>query len=175
MSDPRYPIGDLKLKSGPLTAAERTALISQIRELPDRLESAVRGLSPQQLATPYRDGGWMVRQVVHHLADSHMNAYVRTKLALTEDKPTVKPYDESLWAELSDARSEDVTNSLHLVRALHTRWVKCLDALRPEDFARKFVHPEAGTQDIDWILQLYGWHSRHHVAQITALKERMRW
>ncbi len=175
MPDARYPIGNLELKSGPLTAAERKELISLLRALPDRLEAAVRGLSPQQLATPYRDGGWMVRQVVHHLADSHMNAYVRTKLTLTEDAPTVKPYDESRWAELTDARSEDIAISLGLVRALHTRWVQCLDTLRPEDFVRKLVHPEQGTRNIDWILQLYGWHSRHHVAQITTLRERMGW
>ncbi len=175
MPDPRYPIGPLQLKSGPLSDAERKAFISNIRTLPDRLEAAVRGLTPKQLATPYREGGWMVRQIIHHYADSHMNAYVRCKLALTEDQPTVKPYDQSLWAELSDARSEDITVSLQLVRALHTRWTQMLDSLRPEDFVRRFNHPEEGTRDLDWILQLYGWHSLHHVAQINALKERLGW
>ncbi len=175
MTDPRYPLGTVQFKTGPLSMGERKELISHIRALPDRLEEAVRGLTPTQLATPYRDGGWMVRQVVHHLADSHLNAYIRCKLAATEDTPTIKPYDGDLWAELSDGRSEDIAVSLQIVRALHSRWAQFLESLRPEDFQRKFIHPESGTHDLDWILQMYGWHGRHHVAQITALRERMSW
>ncbi len=175
MSDPRYPIGKAAFKPGQLTAAERRELISHIRSMPEKLEAAVHGLSDQQLATPYREGGWQICQVVHHLADSHMHAYVRCKLAATEDKPTIMTYDGNLWAGLGDARSVDVAPSLHLVRSLHARWSQFFDALRPEDFGRTFVHPERGILDIDWMLQLYGWHSRHHVAQITTFRERMSW
>jgi len=132
-------------------------------------------LSEQQLDTPYRDGGWTVRQVVHHMPDSHMNSYVRLRLALTENEPIIKPYVEHLWADLYDARTAPIAVSLALLEALHQRWVMLLRSLKPADFSRTFRHPENGVRTIDWLLQLYAWHGRHHVAHITSLRERMKW
>lgn len=174
MTDPRYPVGTFQPKER-ITADERSALIGAIADTPARLSAAVSGLTDARLDTPYREGGWTVRQVVHHLPDSHLNAYVRLKLTLTEEHPTVKPYEESLWAELHDAKTLPIAPSLQLLASLHERWIGCLRSLRPEDFARTFRHPESGVRNLDWLVQLYGWHGRHHVAQITALRERMGW
>lgn len=174
MTDPQYPIGKLQRKAS-LSGDDRLGLVQQIDDAPSRLREAVADLSSEQLDTPYRPGGWTVRQVVHHLSDSHMNAYVRMKLAVTESQPAIKPYSEKLWAELSDARTFAVEPSLALLESLHQRWVAFLTSLRPEDFLRTLMHPEHGIISIDFLLQLYAWHGRHHVAQITALKERMSW
>ena len=169
-----YPIGKFK-PEGPLTFAQREHLIGEIEETPARLRAAASGLSDARLDTPYREGGWTVRQVVHHLADSHMNSYVRFRLALTESEPTIKPYDQALWAELHDARTAPVELSLALFEALHQRWVLLLKSLEAADFARTFRHPERGTMTLDQNLALYAWHGRHHVAHITSLAERMGW
>jgi hypothetical protein len=172
--DLRYPIGKLERVSS-LTPDERRVAIEQIAQTPGLLSAAVAGLTAQQLDTPYRDGGWTVRQVVHHIADSHMNAYVRFKLALTEQEPTIKPYDEKLWAALPDATAP-IEISLALLAALHQRWVPLLRSMKPEDFARTLRHPEMNaTITLDGNLRIYSWHGRHHVAHITALRERKGW
>jgi uncharacterized damage-inducible protein DinB len=172
--DLRYPIGEFKRAAKP-TEEHRGYFISAIAEMPARLASAVAGLSPQQLDTPYRPGGWTVRQLVHHVPDSHMNAYVRFKLALTEDEPTIKPYNEALWAELADSERTPPEVSLALLENLHYRWVQLLRSLGPADWTRKFRHPEMGTMTLDDVLALYAWHGRHHVAHIVALRERNGW
>jgi len=173
-TDLSYPIGKFK-PEGPLTFAQREHLIGEIEETPARLRAAASGLSDARLDTPYREGGWTVRQVVHHLADSHMNSYVRFRLALTESEPTIKPYDQALWAELHDARTAPVELSLALFEALHQRWGLLLKSLEAADFARTFRHPERGAITLDQNLALYAWHGRHHVAHITSLAERMGW
>ena len=151
-------------------------MLDIIAVAPERMRSAVAGLDESQLDTPYRDGGWTVRQVVHHVPDSHLNAYLRLKFALTESTPTIKPYDEAEWAKLDDVRVTPIEVSLSLLESLHTRWVGLMRALRPEDFRRGFKHPEHdGTQTLDWLVAMYAWHSRHHVAHITSLRERMGW
>ncbi len=172
--DLRYLIGKFNWE-GPATADERRSLIDQIEAAPARLRAAVMGLSPAQLDTPYRDGGWTVRQVVHHVPDSHMNAYVRFKLALTEEEPTIKPYDEARWAQLSDSRLTPLETSLTLLDSVQERWIVLLRSLGASDFARKFRHPERGVMTLDETLALYAWHGRHHVAHITSLRERMNW
>lgn len=174
MSDLRYPIGRFAADPG-VTEEKRRRWIGEIADTPERLRAAVDRLSAEQLDTPYRPGGWTVRQVVHHLPDSHLNAYVRVKLALTEAAPTVKPYDETAWAELADGRTAPVEISLALIESLHRRWILVLRALSPGDFARTFRHPDWGTVNLDWVLQQYAWHGRHHVAHITSLRERMGW
>ena len=146
-----------------------------MNEHPAELRAAVHGLSPEQLDTPYRLEGWTVRQVVHHLPDSHMNSFIRFKLALTEEEPTIKPYDEDLWARLGDVRNTPVEVSLRLLESLHQRWVVLLRSLGDEDWPRKFRHPELGVMSLERNLALYAWHGRHHVAHITALRERMGW
>jgi len=156
-------------------AGIRTANMHTLRLLPQRLTAAVAGLSDHQLDTPYREGGWTVRQVVHHLADSHANAYVRCKLALTEDWPTIKPYDQAAWAELSDSRWLPIDVSLSFLSALHQRWVALFESLSDEDFRRGYNHPESGRQNLAHVLALYDWHSRHHTAHITSLRARMGW
>jgi uncharacterized damage-inducible protein DinB len=174
MNDPRYPIG--KFQAPPaFDPALRAACIQQIEEAPARLRDAVGGLSERQLDHPYREGGWTVRQVVHHLPDSHMNSYVRFKLAVTEDEPTIKPYDEAQWAKLPDAATADVEISLVLLEALHRRWVLFLRSLSVAQLSRAFRHPELGTVSLDQGLALYAWHGRHHVAHITTLRDRMGW
>jgi uncharacterized damage-inducible protein DinB len=174
MADPRYPIGRAEILPE-LTAERRAELIAQVAATPAQLRDAVAGLDDAQLDTPYREGGWTVRQVAHHLPDSHMNAYVRFKLALTEDEPTIKPYEEAAWAELADSRLP-VEPSLRLLDSLHVRWVALLRSMTPEQFGRCFVHPEHGRAlTLEQTLQIYGWHGRHHVAQITGLRERMGW
>jgi hypothetical protein len=152
----------------------RAAHLQTLRLLPERLRAAVAGLSDAQLDTPYRDGGWTVRQVVHHLPDSHMNCYVRFKLALTEDWPTIKGYDEGAWANLLDSRMP-VEVSLDLVGALHGRWVALLENLSEDDFQKGYEHPQMGRQNLAQVLALYDWHSRHHTAHITRLRDRLSW
>ncbi len=174
MADLRYPVGKFET-DGKLSDAQRRDLIEGIAQTPAKLRAAIRGLSPEQLDTPYRPGGWTVRQVVHHVPDSHLNAYVRLKLALTEDVPTIKPYEQDRWAELEDARVTPVDVSLSLLDALHQRWVSLLRALDSADFARAFRHPELGVVTLDHQLALYEWHGRHHIAHITSLRERMGW
>ena len=174
MADFSYPIGRFSFP-GSSTPAQRRQWIDEIAEAPARLRAAVAGLSPEQLDTPYRPAGWTVRHVVHHLPDSHINSYVRFKLALTEEEPTIKPYDEALWAELADTRATPVEVSLTLLDSLHGRWVPLLRSLSETDFARQFRHPELGIVRLDRNLALYAWHGRHHVAHITSLRERMGW
>ncbi len=174
MSDPRYPIGKFQMSDHP-DDTMRIEFIQRIANTPSEVKAAVLGLTEKQLDTPYREGGWTVRQVVHHLPDSHINSYVRFRLALTEDEPTIKPYVEHLWAELYDARTAPVALSLQLLEALHDRWVVLLRSLKPSDFSRTFRHPEHGARNLDWLLQLYAWHGRHHVAHITSLREKMKW
>jgi uncharacterized damage-inducible protein DinB len=172
--DSRYPIGKYAPKPA-LTPEERLAAIDQIDGAPGRLRAAVAGLAPSQLATPYRPGGWTIAQVVHHLADNDMNAFVRFKLALTESEPVIKPYDQAGWAELTDGRDAALEPSLALFDSLHRRWTQLLRAMRPEDFARALNHPERGRVTLDHMLGMYAWHDLHHIAQITALRERMGW
>jgi hypothetical protein len=171
--DPRYPIGKFE-RPAAATAELRSEWLDTLEALPARLRAAVAGLSEEQLDTPYRPGGWTVRQVVHHVADSHMNSFIRFRLALTEEEPTVKPYNEAKWALLKDAELP-VEVSLKLVDGVHHRMVVMLRSLSPEDFERKFRHPQLGLMDLNGNLALYAWHGRHHVAHITALRDRMGW
>jgi len=171
--DPRYPIG--RFRSNPdLSPEARPAQIQTLRQLPESLKAAVAGLSDAQLDTPYRDGGWTVRQVVHHVADSHANSYVRFKLALTEDWPTIKPYDEAAWANLKDS-GLPIDVSLALLGAVHTRWIALLESMTDADFERGFNHPESGRQNLAKALAIYDWHSRHHTAHISGLRTRKGW
>lgn len=172
--DLRYPIGEFKFEA-PLTDVERQTCIDIIEQTPAQMRKAVAGLDENQLNTPYRPEGWSVRQVVHHVPESHLNSYLRFKLALTEDEPTIKPYFEDRWAALDDAREAPIELSLDLLEALHRRWVWFLRSLQPEDFQRSFRHPELGMVSLDKNLALYAWHGRHHVAHITSLRERMGW
>ncbi len=172
--DLRYPVG--KFSFDPALSAEmRRALIGQIAAAPGALRTAVSGLDHRQLETPYRPEGWTVRQVVHHVPDSHMNAYVRFKLGLTEDTPTIKPYDEAAWARVADTARTPVDVSLTLLDALHHRWVVLLESLAEKDFARALVHPDHGPVTLGWMLQLYAWHGRHHAAHVTELRKREGW
>lgn len=177
--DLQYPIGKFRWnRSGEgllSNEAERQQWLAEIAEAPARLRAAVKGLTEAQLDTPYRPVGWTVRQVVHHLADSHMNAYVRFRLALTEDQPTIKPYKEALWAELGDARTAPVDLSLTLFDTLHQRLVMLLRSRKPEDFARGIKHPELGDVTLEKYLAMYAWHGKHHVGHITSLRERSGW
>jgi hypothetical protein len=171
--DLRYPVG--RFRPHAPEPARRAANIADIAALPQTIRAAVAGLDDHQLDTPYRPGGWSVRQVVHHVADSHMNALIRLKLALTEDGPTVKPYDENAWAALADVRLP-IDTSLAIIDGVHMRWSALNAALTDADAGRLWTHPEHGkTFTIDWLLQNYGWHSRHHVAHITALRARQKW
>jgi len=175
MNDPRYPIGQFHVRKRALLPMDHAEMTGMIADCPRNMRAAVAGLSEQQLDTPYRDGGWSVRQVVHHVPDSHLNAYVRLKLALTEEEPTIKPYDEVRWAELEDTRKVPIDVSLSLLDSLHTRFVAVLESMSEDDFKRKLTHPDHGLVDLDWLLQLYAWHSRHHVAHITSLRARNGW
>jgi hypothetical protein len=171
--DLRYPVG--RFTPSPGAAEARRLAIEQIAALPVRMLDAVARLNEAQLDTPYRPGGWTVRQVVHHVADSHMNGFNRIKLALTEENPTIKPYDEKAFAELADTRLP-IEVSLDLLTALHARWVALYEGLREEQFARTFIHPDyPEPQTLDRHVQMYAWHSRHHVAHITALRARQGW
>jgi uncharacterized damage-inducible protein DinB len=174
MEDLQYPIGKFDFK-GPSTAEQRRRWIETIAQAPNELRYALQGLNAEQLDTPYRPGGWTIRQVAHHLPDSHMNSYVRFRLALTEDEPVIKSYQEDRWAELPDARTAPVETSLQLLDALHERWTLLLLSLTEADFSRTFRHPELGLISLERNLALYAWHGQHHVAQISALRTRMDW
>ena len=174
MIDLRYPIGKFKYEESP-TKDQKQKYLDDIERAPANLRAAVKDLSDQQLDTPYRAEGWTVRQVVHHVPDSHLNAYVRFKLALTEDEPTIKPYAEDRWAELADTQTTPVEVSLAMLDSLHDRWVRLLRSLTPEQWKREFRHPELGAMPLEKNLALYAWHGRHHVAHITGLRERNGW
>lgn len=169
----RYPIGRFT-PPAESTPELRAAYIEAIRSLPRQLREAVAGLNDAQLDTPYREGGWTVRQVVHHLGDSHANAFIRLKLALTEDWPAIKPYDQAAWARLPDSLMP-IATSLVFIEALHTRWTALLKAMRELDFQRGYNHPETGRQNLAAVLALYAWHGRHHTAHITGLRQRLGW
>ncbi|TCZ79898.1 putative metal-dependent hydrolase [Paenibacillus albiflavus] len=172
MSNLQYPIGKFQ-HEGAVTQAELESWIQVLDQLPQRLSRAVEGLNDEQLELPYHDGGWTIRQVVHHLADSHMNCYIRFKLALTEDHPTIKPYMEKSWAELSDSKAP-VSVSISLFEAIHTRWVFLLQSMSSEGFDRTFYHPVYDqTYSLGIALGMYAWHGQHHVAHITSLRERL--
>ena len=173
-SDLRYPIGKFSY-DGPLNEDRKHAFLDDIARTPANLRTAVKGLTEAQLDTPYRPGGWTVRQVVHHVPDSHLNSYVRFKLALTEDEPTITPYAEDRWAELADTKATPVEVSLTLLESLHDRWVRLLRSLVPEDWKRTFCHPALGTMTLEKTLALYAWHGRHHVSHITSLRDREGW
>jgi uncharacterized damage-inducible protein DinB len=173
LEDLRFPIGRFRSPASSV-AGVRAAQIETLRLLPERLRAAVSGLDDAQLDTPYREGGWTVRQLVHHIADSHANAYIRCKLALTEDWPTIKPYDEAAWAKLADSRLP-IEPSLALVDALHGRWVALFESLSEEDFQKGYEHPQQGRQTVAKALAIYDWHSRHHTAHITNLRARQGW
>jgi uncharacterized damage-inducible protein DinB len=172
--DLSYPIGKFECPKS-ITPEMRAQWIGEIEAAPAWFRAAIQGLTEQQLDTPYRPGGWTVRQVVHHVADSHLHSYIRFRLALTEDQPTIKPYDQAKWAELPDARTAPVETSLQLIDSLHQRWVLLLRSMSDADFARTFLHPERGVMRLDINLAMYAWHSRHHRAHITGLRERMGW
>jgi hypothetical protein len=172
--DMRYPIGHFTWR-GTNAPDQRSRYIEEIASAPENLRLAMSGLSADQLDTPYRPDGWTVRQVVHHIPDSHMNSYVRFKLALTEDKPKIKPYDEALWAKLEDVTKTPVDVSLGLLEQLHQRWVTLLLSIPAEEWSRTFIHPDLGEVSLDRNLALYAWHGAHHIAHITSLRERMGW
>ena len=172
--DLRYPIG--KYIAQPFSDKQLQEWLIDIRFLPQHLENAILNLDEQQLDTPYRPEGWTVRQVVHHVADSHMNAYIRFKLGLTENNPTIKPYDEVAWAKMKDTAVTPINVSLTILHALHTRWMEVLNDIKAEEWERTVIHPEHGKQMTLWyLLGMYAWHSRHHTAHITSLRERMGW
>jgi len=172
--DPRYPIGHYQAPST-INPDNRAAWLDELDALPANLRRAVAGLNDAQLDTPYRDGGWTIRQVVHHYPDSHLNSYSRFRLALTEQSPAIKAYDEAAWAELIDAKTSPIEPSLQLLEGLHARWTTLLRSLNDAQFARTFRHSELGEIRLDWTLGLYAWHSRHHVAQILSLRRLEGW
>jgi hypothetical protein len=172
-TDPRFPIGKFRRAEANLT--DHAAAIAVLAALPQNLRAAIAGLNDAQLDTPYREGGWTVRQLVHHVADSHMNAYVRIRLALTEDWPTIKPYDEKLWADLPDARTAPIQPSIELLAALHARWTTLLRSFTEDQWQRGYTHPVNGRQSIAEATALYDWHCRHHVAHIVELRKRNGW
>ena len=174
MDDLRYPVGPCVWPTE-VSTAERLQHIRDIAKMPAKLRQAVAGISAPHLDIPRREGGWTIRQIVHHIPDSHLNSYVRFKLALTEDQPTIKPYDEARWAELTEARTAPIEVSLDLVEALHRRWVLMLEDMQPADFDRSLRHPEIGVLTLKSMLGGYGWHCRHHVAQILVTRQRMGW
>jgi DinB superfamily len=170
----QYPVGRFTMPDD-ITPAMRNHAIDEIALMPTAMAHATRGLTDAQLATPYRDGGWTVHQVVHHVADSHMHAYIRIKFALTEESPTIRPYDEAAWATLPDVAALPIAVSQSLLEGIHARWVACMRGIDETQFARPFVHPELGPQRVDSSLMRYAWHGRHHVAHVTALRSRMGW
>ncbi len=174
MSDLRYPIGKFHF-AGPLTDEQKKTCLDDIAQAPAKLRAAVQLLSDAQFDTPYRPDGWTVRQVVHHMPDSHLNSYVRFKLALTEDEPTIKTYAEDRWAELDDTKTTPVEVSLILLESLHDRWMRLLRSLTSEEWKRTFRHPDLGAMNLEKTLALYAWHGRHHVSHITSLREREGW
>ena len=174
MNDLRYPLGPFTFDHAG-AANGRGACISHIAQAPSLFRAALAGLGDAQLDTPYRPGGWTIRQVVHHVPDSHMNAYCRFKLALTESNPTIKPYDEAAWANLADTARTPPEVAVTLLEALHARWVNLLESMTAADFERPLQHPERGAISLDWMLQLYAWHGRHHAAHVTSLRSREGW
>jgi hypothetical protein len=174
MDDLRYPVGRFQRPEA-LTDAQRRTAIDTIAAAPKQFRAAVAGLDEKQLDTPYRPDGWTVRQVVHHVPDSHLNAYTRFKLALTEDTPTIKPYDEAAWAKLDDSRTTPIETSLALLENVHDRWVRVLRAMSSSDFARRLNHPENGIMNLDQMLALYEWHGKHHTAHVANLRSRSGW
>ena len=175
MEDLRYPIGQFRYEGEP-DQYRREQWIEEIAATPANLRAVVGGLAPHQLDTPYRDKGWTVRQVVHHLPDSHLNAYTRIKLALTEDVPVIRPYEEARWAELPDGRAAPIELSLNLLESLHQRWVLLLRQLTPADFHRQYMHPQRSRPfELQETLALYAWHGRHHIAHIASLRRRNGW
>jgi uncharacterized damage-inducible protein DinB len=174
MTDLRYPVGKFHFDA-PLTEQQKQKALDDIASAPANMRKAVKGLSEAQLDTPYRPDGWTVRQVVHHVPDSHMNAYIRFKLALTEDEPTIKPYAEDRWAKLADTKATPIEVSLTMLESLHDRWVRLLRSLGPEDWKRTFRHPEMGAMTLEKTLALYAWHGCHHVAHVTELRKREEW
>lgn len=173
-TDPRFPIGTFS-KQAAYSATERAANLEVIRQTPANLGAALEGLNNAQLGTPYREGGWTLRQVAHHIPDSHMNAYVRCKLALTEDSPTIKPYDEEAWALLSDTKNVPLEVSAQLLTVLHLRWVALLEGFSESDWQRTYNHPVGGLTTLEQMLALYAWHGAHHVAHITRLRQSKGW
>jgi uncharacterized damage-inducible protein DinB len=175
MTDLRYPVGPWKPPAA-ISASDRTRHIEQITAAPQALRQAVSGLSDAQLETPYRDGGWTVRQVVHHVPDSHLNAYLRMKFGLTEQQPQVKPYDQDTWAKTPDVATTPISVSLDLLTALHDRWVRLMTGMKDQDFARLISHPEwSAPLSLDMVAAHYAWHGRHHVGHITELRKRKGW
>ena len=172
--DPRYPIGKFAMPAE-ITPHRRQQAIEEIASTPGKMRAAVKGLNEAQLDTPYREGGWTVRQVVHHVPDSHMNALVRLKLTLTEEKPTIKTYEEAAWAELADSKAAPIEASQQLLDSVHARWDRLWRSLRPEHFSRILIHPEHGERNVDWLLFLYEWHGKHHTAHITELRKQKSW
>lgn len=178
MTDLRYPIGKFTWVAAATeeqSAADRVRYMDVLSQLPSNMQAAVRDLNPEQLNTPYRPEGWTVRQVVHHVPESHMNAYIRFKLVLTEENPTIRPYNEADWAKLPDNDVTPLETSLQLLAALHSRWVDTLQAMPASAFGRTLYHPERGVMTLDQILAMYAWHSAHHLAHITTLRQRMGW
>ena len=173
IDDLRYPVGKFD-KTIEITPEKRAEFIQAVRDLPSKMREAVEGLSEEQLDTEYRPGGWTLRQTVHHVADSHINSLCRFKLALTEDKPTIRPYYEDRWAELADSFLP-VEVSLKILEGIHERWVVLLESLTDEDFQKPLIHPDSGDWTVEQFLCLYAWHSRHHTAHITRLRERNSW
>lgn len=174
MNDLRYPIGTFDFNRE-IPTEELPGLITEIETMPAALRKAVAGLSEEQLNATYRPGGWTVRQVVHHIADSHINSYIRFRLALTEERPTIKPYDEGKWAELVDARILPIEVSLNILEGIHTRWVTLLRDLKDQTLERELVHPESGILTLATMIGLYAWHGKHHIAHITGLRTRNCW
>ncbi len=175
----RFPIGKEEDQEGyksDFNESLKSSLIEDVRVLPVSLDYAVQNLDAAQLATPYREGGWTVNQLIHHVADSHINAYVRFKLALTEDVPVIKPYDQDLWANLSDTKKLPVNISITLLHALHSRWCRCMDDMAETQWHRRIYHPERKEEITLWsLLKSYAWHGKHHTAHILSLRERMKW
>ncbi len=174
MADLRYPIGEFE-HTGEVTGAQLRLWIDEIEALPEQLREAVQGLTDDQLDTRYREGGWTVRQVAHHIGDSHLNSYIRIKLALTENTPTVKTYYEDRWAELADYHLVPIETSLQFIAHLHARWVVLLRSLKPDQWLREFMHPDIGIVQVGWNIGLYSWHGSHHLAHITSLIQREGW
>lgn len=176
MTDSRYPTGKFEWK-GPHSQEVRVAKLKILEETPQKFRAAMSGLNDLQLDTPYREGGWTVRQLIHHVPDSHLNAYCRTKLALTEENPVIKPYLQDKWAETIDFKLTPIETSLSMLENIHTRWLTILNSLKPEEFQRAFIHPEYpdAPRTIDWLVGLYSWHGPHHTAHITELRKRMGW
>ena len=172
--DPRYPVGKLEVPAK-ITPEFRKQAMDEIAATPAKFRAAFKGLNDAQHDTPYREGGWTLRQVAHHVPDSHLNAYCRLKFALAENNPTIKPYDENVWANLADTRDTPIETSLVLLESLHARWDKLWRSLKAEDFARPLVHPEHGQKNIDWLLCVYSWHGRHHTAHVTTLRQQKGW